>query len=154
MAFFSSMRQFAGEQHSLAAMIRPLAPPATRVMVFSPSLDFAVPALELDLDVAGRRIIHTDVGSILGIRDDAQRSRALASYVRELATEIDENRPALLFFSPSRQSLVGTTLHKLLVVEYRLLERGGYERIPSETLHRCCRDLHTWRVYRRVEPVD
>jgi hypothetical protein len=153
-ALSSSIRQFAGEQHSLAAMIRPLAPPDTRVMVFSPSLDFAVPALDLDLDVAGPRIIHTDVGSILRIRDDAQRSRALASYVRELAAGIDENRPALLFFSPSRQSLEGTTLHKLLVNEYRLLERGDYERIPSEALHRCCRDLHTWRVYRRVEPVE
>ncbi len=150
----SSIEQFAGERRSLGRMMKSLAPPGTRVMVFSPSLDFAEPALRLDLDVAGPWLLRTDVASILALEDEAEQRRALAATVRRLAVQIDQFEPELLFFSPSRQSLSGSTLHMILVNEYGLLPAVDYERISSDDLHRCCQDLYTWRVYRRIDSEE
>lgn len=120
-----------------------LAPAGSRVMYFSPNMDFIYHPLYHQHEIVGPWSIHFHLPRIDAL-EGASRGEELQKYVGRIRPFIARDGPQFLFFAESRQAMRHNNAHGLLVTEGGLLRDQPYKPID-----RPLPALRGWTVYER-----
>jgi hypothetical protein len=117
------------------------------ILLMSPAVEGGIfrYALSHDFDVMRPWTSHYTVHDLLALEDPEARRQAVAAYFDRLTTGLEEEKPGLVVFSPTRLPWNEPTLHQSFVEDHGLFPVDGYEFAAQTT--------NGWRVYRRAGGV-